>query len=260
MGATQGLIEWLPISSQGVILFTTSVFNTDNKTLEEIFAFSLSLHLGTAFSAIYIYRKKIGFLIQDFFQKNRSKNESIFYVLATAISLIISLPIYLLIPLLSDNIELLGVVGMMVIGFIYLINGLIQLLGSNIKNKTSKINYNFYNAIIVGLFQGLSIIPGMSRSGMTISALLITKFDKNEALNISFILSIPVTIIAGLMGIYLLLDDIVINLTSVLVAFIVGTITIRFFIIFTRSVAFYNFVFFIGFLLISGGALYLISI
>ena len=231
MGATQGLIEWLPISSQGVILFTTSVFNTDNKTLEEIFAFSLSLHLGTAFSAIYIYRKKIGFLIQDFFQKNRSKNESIFYVLATAISLIISLPIYLLIPLLSDNIELLGVVGMMVIGFIYLINGLIQLLGSNIKNKTSKTNYNFYNAIIVGLFQGLSIIPGMSRSGMTISALLITKFDKNEALNISFILSIPVTIIAGLMGIYLLLDDIVINLTSVLVAFIVGTITIRFFII-----------------------------
>ena len=95
---------------------------------------------------------------------------------------------------------------------------------------------------------------------MTISALLITKFDKNESLNISFILSIPVTIIAGLMGIYLLLDDIIINMISVLIAFIVGIITIRFFIIFTQSVAFYNFVFFIGFLLISGGALYLISI
>ena len=166
----------------------------------------------------------------------------------------------MLIPLLSDSIELLGVVGMMVIGFIYLINGLIQLLGSSINNKKSKTNFNFYNAFIVGLFQGLSIIPGMSRSGMTISALLLTKFDKNEALNISFILSIPVTIIAGLLGIYLLLDDIIINLISVLVAFIVGIMTIRFFIIFTRSVAFYNFVFFIGFLLISGGALYLISI
>ena len=260
MGATQGLIEWLPISSQGIILFTSSVFNTDNKTLEEIFAFSLSLHLGTALSAIYIYRKKIVLLIQGFFQKSRSKNESIFYVMATTISLIISLPIYLLIPLLSDSIELLGVVGMMVIGFIYLINGLIQLLGSSINNKKSKTNFNFYNAFIVGLFQGLSIIPGMSRSGMTISALLLTKFDKNEALNISFILSIPVTIIAGLLGIYLLLDDIIINLISVLVAFIVGIMTIRFFIIFTRSVAFYNFVFFIGFLLISGGALYLISI
>lgn len=260
MGATQGLTEWLPISSQGIILFLSSVFNSDNKTLEEIFAFSLTLHLGTSFSAIYTYRKKILFLIRGILQNNKSKDESIFYLTTTIISLVISLPIYLLIPLLSSNIELLGVVGMMFIGFVYLINGLIQFLGSGINKRTSKANYSFYNAFIVGLFQGLSIIPGMSRSGMTISALLIRKFDKNEALNISFILSIPVTIIAGIMGIYLLLDDIFINLISVLVAFIVGIITIRYFIIITQSIAFYNFVFFIGFLLISGGVLYLVFI
>ena len=260
MGATQGLTEWLPISSQGIILFVSSFFNSDNKTLEEIFAFSLTLHLGTSFSAIYTYRKKILFLIRGILQNNRSKDESIFYLATTIISLVISLPIYLLIPLLSSNIELLGVVGMMFIGFVYLINGLIQFIGSGINKRTSKANYSFYNAFIVGLFQGLSIIPGMSRSGMTISALLIRKFDKNEALNISFILSIPVTIIAGIMGIYLLLDDIFINLISVLVAFIVGIITIRYFIIITQSIAFYNFVFFIGFLLISGGVLYLVFI
>ncbi|MFL2763071.1 MAG: undecaprenyl-diphosphate phosphatase [Dehalococcoidia bacterium] len=260
MGATQGLTEWLPISSQGIILFVSSFFNSDNKTLEEIFAFSLTLHLGTSFSAIYTYRKKILFLIRGILQNNRSKDESIFYLATTIISLVISLPIYLLIPLLSSNIELLGVVGMMFIGFVYLINGLIQFIGSGINKRTSKANYSFYNAFIVGLFQGLSIIPGMSRSGMTISALLIRKFDKNEALNISFILSIPVTIIAGIMGIYLLLDDIFINLISVLVAFIIGIITIRYFIIITQSIAFYNFVFFIGFLLISGGVLYLVFI
>ena len=260
MGATQGLTEWLPISSQGIILFVSSFFNSDNKTLEEIFAFSLTLHLGTSFSAIYTYRKKILFLIRGILQNNRSKDESIFYLATTIISLVISLPIYLLIPLLSSNIELLGVVGMMFIGFVYLINGLIQFIGSGINKRTSKANYSFYNAFIVGLFQGLSIIPGMSRSGMTISALLIRKFDKNEALNISFILSIPVTIIAGIMGIYLLLDDIFINLISVLVAFIIGIITIRYFIIITQSISFYNFVFFIGFLLISGGVLYLVFI
>ncbi len=256
MGATQGITEWLPISSQGIILFINSLFNFDSKSLEEIFAISLALHLGTSFSAIFTYRKKLTQLLQNGLKNRNSNKESIFYLFSTMISLFISFPIYLLIPSLSSNVELLGVLGMIIIGFVYIINGAIQWFGKSV-NISANNQYTFFNALIVGVFQGISIIPGMSRSGLTISALLLAKFDKSEALNISFILSIPVTIIAGIMGIYILSNDIYINLLAIFVAFAVGIATIRVLVKFTESVNFYNFILFIGFTLVFGGSVYL---
>tara|TARA_B110000116_G_scaffold125750_1_gene109017 strand:+ start:421 stop:1203 length:783 start_codon:yes stop_codon:yes gene_type:complete len=260
LGAIQGITEWLPISSQGIILLLNSFFDADNNSLENLFAFSLSLHLGTSLSALVIYRNKITSLIKESLGNNKSNSEILFYIFSTFISLIVSLPIYLLIPYMSSNIELVGVIGMIVIGFIYLLSAFIQYIGSQSKNLTRENKFNFFNAFFVGIFQAFSIIPGISRSGMTISALLIRKFDKNDALNISFILSIPVTFIGGILGIYVLGDNILTNLFPVFIAFVFGCLTIKLLIQFTKTITFYKFILSIGLALILGGVIYIVYI
>ena len=260
MGAIQGITEWLPISSQGLVLLLNSFYDTTNHSLENLIAFSLSLHLGTSLSALVIYRNKIFTLTKDFFGNSKSNSEILFYISSTFISLIIALPIYLLIPYMSEHVELVGVIGMIVIGFIYLISAFIQYIGSQSENLNRDNKFNLFNAFIVGVFQAFSIIPGISRSGMTISALLIRKFDKNDALNISFILSIPVTLIGGGLGVYVLGDNILTNLFPVFIAFAFGCLTIKLLIQFTKIIVFYKFILSIGLALIFGGVIYMIFV
>ncbi len=253
IGVLQGIIEWLPISSQGNIIIYLS--NVIGITTELAFNYSIFLHFGTVIAAIVYFRKYLAKLlrfniIKEFlnnpikYKENKEHSNLLrFIIIAVIFTLVISTPLYFLFgTILSDlNVSLVN----LLIGVLLIVTGFILLFPRFIKKRVSKLSTK--NSIILGLFQGLSILPGLSRSGLTTSVLLFEGFSPEKAFEISFLLSIP-TIIVGEVGILIFSGF---NFTpmifiSILVAFIVGYFTIDLLIRFARRINFSYFCFILG--------------
>ena len=114
------------------------------------------------------------------------------------------------------------------------------------------------DGIIIGLIQGFSIIPGMSRSGLTITALLLRGFNKTESLNISFLLGIPVTLVAGVTGLIYLTEILFIDILAIIISFLIGYLSIKFFITIANKIEFYSFVIFLGLMVLVSSGIYLL--
>ena len=259
MGAIQGITEWLPISSQALVLVTNSIFDPDS-SFGNLVYFALTLHLGTCLSSLIYYRSRIFKIFKNaFVSKSKSYHELVFYLITTISSFISALPIFIFIIFVDEISEIVGVVGMIVLGLIYLTGGIYQYFGTkrtNIDKDISKATHK--DGIIIGLIQGFSIIPGMSRSGLTISSLLLRGFNKTESLNISFILGIPVTLVAGVIGLIYLTEKSFLDILAIIISFLIGYLSIKFFITITKKVEFYTFVIFLGLVILISSTIYLL--
>lgn len=212
MGVIQGIFEWIPISSQGIITIILTLLG--NNPIEAM-NYAIFLHGGTALAAIIYYRKE--------FKEMLTKGKLLgFIVTVTLLTLVIAAPLYLFFNYANEIGGLLFVSG---IGVALIITGTIQskkkVIG--VKEKPSR-----KDAIITGIMQGFSIIPGISRSGMTISTLLFRGFKGETAIKLSFLLSVPAVLIAEiglgiLNGTRLYVD----GLWGLLTAFFVGLIGIK---------------------------------
>lgn len=232
-GFIQGLLEWIPVSSKSnLVLF---FMNFSGMNLTTAFNVAIMLHIGTVLAAIIYFRKEIKvFLKSDVicgvFSHNLKyhnyKDESKylkFILIAVILTFLIMGPIYLFAKNSLDSIDaslvLLG------IGVLLVIVGLFQYYSR--KSKEQSLNYSNKNATWLGLAQGLTIIPGISRSGTTTSVLLFEGFNPTDAFKISFLLSIP-TVIIGEIGLAIL-NGFIFNkfiLLGIIVSFIVGYIMI----------------------------------
>ena len=120
------------------------------------------------------------------------------------------------------------------------------------KYKNEKIienNFNYKSAIIIGIFQIFSLVPGVSRSGITITAARFLKFERVNAAKISFLLSIPTLAAVSLYGVYNLINSnnfnvASINIFSILLSFIVSFITIKYFLLYLKKFNLAVFVFY----------------
>lgn len=181
----QGLVEWLPISSEGqVVLF---VYNFTSVDPNEILSLAVWLHLGTALAVIVRYPRVI-------FEILSLKDKKLFRLLlvATLSTAVTGVPLYFF---LSDNLtrehgELLNVL----VGVFLLATAIVLYLpsrrGEEEVGDTERIVEN-REAASTGLVQGLAVLPGLSRSGVTISALLMQRIDKETAMKFSFLMSVP---------------------------------------------------------------------
>jgi len=259
LGAIQGITEWLPISSQALVLVTNGFFDPDT-SFSNLVYFALTLHLGTCLSSLIYYRSRVFKIFKRAFSsKSKNPRELIFYIVTTVSSFISALPIFIFIIFVDEISEIVGIIGMLVLGGIYLTGGIYQYFGakkSNIHKDISKANKK--DAVIIGLIQGFSIIPGMSRSGLTISSLLLRGFDKTESLNISFILGIPVTFVAGVIGMLYLSNILLIDILAIIISFLIGYISIKFFITITNKIEFYSFVIVVGIMILISSSIYLL--
>ncbi|MBE7073481.1 MAG: undecaprenyl-diphosphate phosphatase [Clostridiales bacterium] len=177
LGVVQGICEFLPISSSGHLVLLSSIFGVQ----ESLFV-SIIFHLATLFAVVVIFRKDLWRMI-----KNPFSNEVILLAVATIMTCIIAL---IFMPLLKDSFA--G--GILPISF--LLSAIFLFFSEKRHTKPGKIGIK--KAILIGLAQGVALVPGISRSGTTISAGLIAGAEKKECAKFSFLLSIPI-IVASLL-------------------------------------------------------------
>ncbi len=242
LGIVQGITEWLPVSSSGVLtLILSNVFQiTDVKIiLSEL----LFLHLGTFLAAAIYFRKDVSKLMSSLFRYRTSDRETKltlnFLIVSTIITAVIGLIILQI--LTSQNLELTGKTITFVVGLLLFFTGIFQ-----VKIKTrgirKEINLKRNDGIILGLMQGLSVLPGLSRSGVTISALLLKKFDDTSALRLSFLMSLPVVLFGNLLLNWNQLGLSGAAIYGLLASFVFGLITIHGLMKFSRKINFGGFI------------------
>ncbi len=209
MGIIQGATEFLPVSSSGHLAIFKNIFgvNTDTGIL-----FDILLHLGTLIAIFVVYRKDIGeliiegysiialffinvvYFIGNLFRKEKKKYKQVIttpyrrfvllVIISTLVTMCIALPFEKLIGSAGDT--------LLVPGICLCITSVVLYIADNLKSGDKDASTATYrNSFFVGLAQGVATLPGISRSGSTITAGLACGFNREFAVKYSFIMSIP---------------------------------------------------------------------
>lgn len=183
LGIVQGLTEFLPVSSSGHLELTKAILG-DNSVPEESLQMTVVLHAATALSTIVIFRKDILELLTGLFQfKN---NEQFQYSLKIVISMF---PAAIIGVLFEDQIEQLFGGQILLVGFMLLITGTLLFLADRAKSTSKTVSTS--NAVLIGISQAIAILPGISRSGATISTSVLLGIDRQKAARFSFLMVVP---------------------------------------------------------------------
>lgn len=198
LGLIQGFTEWLPVSSEGMlVLAKANLFGQEE--LISLVEWALFLHLGTFLAAFIYLRKEVGLLFQGvlhYRQADPATQQVLrFLLLATAVSGLLGAVLLQAISGIEAQWIQTGKGITLFIGVLLLVTGGLQLSVSR-RGTRGAVDLGWPDALLLGFVQGLAVLPGLSRSGLTVSALLLRGVDKTEALRLSFLMSMPV-VLAG---------------------------------------------------------------
>lgn len=253
LGAVQGIAEWLPVSSEAMIILVKTNFFASGLGFSEMISYAIFLHLGTLAAVVVYYWKTIVLLLRELFNYSKieqSRRQYInFIIIATAGSGILGLVLIKIVERYEHFFKNEFVINIVVAGFLIITAGLLYLTEQ--KKKQSKVILTKKRAIITGIFQGLAAIPGISRSGSTVAGMGLLGIDKERALELSFILSVPIVLLANIILNYSEFSVFSVNHgVALLSAFIFGIITIDILLRVVRRVRFSYFVGFFAIVLI----------
>lgn len=194
IGVIQGVLEWLPVSSEGnLTLFLVSVLGLDPS---ETLGLAVFLHLGTGLAALAYYRQESWSIIAGATERDRDMRLRLFVM--TGLTGVVGLPIYIYLNVSASVGEaLLALTSLALIA-----TGLIQ-KRRDAAGERDAYSLGWPETLALGVLQGLAIIPGFSRSGITTSAMLMRGLRSEEAFNLSFLMSIPASF-AAVFGLMLL--------------------------------------------------------
>jgi undecaprenyl-diphosphatase len=178
LGAVQGITEFLPVSSSGHLVLLQKVFHISEPAL----LFDTMVHVGTLAAVFVVLWQDIRKILRRPFQRLTG-----FLILATLPTVIIAL-------IFKERIEEAFASGVYV-GFAFLITAAVLFISYRLsrgwRRPRNEYTMNGLDALIIGVLQGIAIIPGVSRSGLTLSGALSRKLDRHFAARFSFLLSIP---------------------------------------------------------------------
>ncbi len=180
IGVLQGFLEWLPLSSEGLTSLTLMALGLGG--LEAV-NLSIMLHLGTSIAAIIYFHRDLS---RDFMGDKR-----ILWVLliATPLTGLTALPLYGVLREASS----LGILLQLLIGFSLIFTGLLM---RGVKRRGGRRRLTPWEMAALGVVQGLAVIPGVSRSGITLTYLLFRGLEPSQAFSLSYMLGIPLGLIA----------------------------------------------------------------
>lgn len=183
LGIIQGLTEFLPVSSSGHLELGKAILG-DDSVPEESLLFTVVLHFATALSTIVIFRKDILDIIKGIFKPGINDNQRF------AGKIIISMiPAVLVGLFFEEQLEQLFGGNIMLVGCMLLVTAVLLFLADKAKNTQKKVS--FKDALIIGISQAIAMLPGISRSGATISTSVLLGNDKTKAARFSFLMVVP---------------------------------------------------------------------
>ncbi|RLI08825.1 UDP-diphosphatase [Candidatus Bathyarchaeota archaeon] len=188
VGMLQGLLEWLPISSQGnLVLLMVALLGLEPA---DALGLSVYLHLGTGLAALVYFRADFARILR--MESESSRRLFRFLISATAATGVVGLPLFLFARVASFYGEaLLGLTGVALIS-----TGVIERSARRRGARTAEA-LSTREGLLLGVVQGLSALPGVSRSGVTTSALLLRGFSGEAAFRVSFLMSVPAVFAAA---------------------------------------------------------------
>lgn len=205
MGAVQGLSEFLPVSSSAHIVFTSNFYKVfqnvpiaESQSTQEIF-FDIMLHLGTLIAVLIYFRHDVLDICKAMLNALKTKNwenslakMGLYIIAGTIITIILALPLEKAASHLVFHPAIVG-------GLLIITGGVLffsEYLSKKKSNKSSDIT--LVQAVLIGIAQGLAVLPGFSRSGWTIATGLFAGLDRQTAARYSFLLSIPIILGASM--------------------------------------------------------------
>lgn len=235
LGLVQGICEFLPISSSGHLVLLSSLFG-----VEDSLFVSIVLHVATLLAVIIVFWKDIVFLL-----KHPLSKESMNLALATIPTCIIVL---ILMPLVKESF------GGGALAVCFFFSALLLFITQKLSKSSGQ--FTKKNAIIMGIAQGIAVFPGISRSGTTICAGLLSGAERKESAKFSFLMSIPIILLSLVMEIYeISVGGVSVSVNTVgvllgaIVAFTIGILSIKLMLRLTEKA---NFKWFIIYLIIIG--------
>lgn len=183
LGIVQGLTEFLPVSSSGHLELGKALLG-DDSIPEDSLVFTVVLHFATALSTLIIFRKDIVTLIAALLKFEW--NEDTQFIVKIMISM---LPAGFLGLVFESELEALFGNNIMLVGLMLIITAVLLFMADRAKKTTKKVG--FWDAFIIGISQAVAMLPGISRSGATISTSVLLGNDKSKAARFSFLMVIP---------------------------------------------------------------------
>lgn len=261
VGVLQGVFEWLPISSEGnLAIILTWIGSSPDSAV----GFALFLHLGTALSATVYYRdelREVVGLLPGWRPANATDGEYAtvtFLAIGTLVSGFVGVGAYLTLDRFVE--ELTGGAIIVAIGVLLVLTGVFQRLSASATLGDGKAP-TVFDAVLVGIAQGLAVLPGISRSGSTTGVLLIRGHDGPDSFRFSFLLSIPAAVGGGLLAVLdtgLEETTLLAAVIALAAAAIVGYLTIDALMRVVHRVSFWGICVGLGLLAMVGGGLLLL--
>jgi undecaprenyl-diphosphatase len=202
LAVLQGATEFLPISSSGHLILPSLLFAWNDQGL----TFDVAVHVGTLFAVLIYFKDDLQRLVlaltMSVFRREHSEDSKLAWMLLAA-----TIPAGLSGLLFASQVEQYGR-SLLLIGITSIFFGLLLLVSDRIGNKQRTLaDMNWKTALLIGFAQILALIPGTSRSGVTMTAALFCNLDRAAAARFSFLLAIPIIAASGLLrGIQLLRD------------------------------------------------------
>ena len=219
----QGITEFLPISSSSHLILASEYLNLNNQNL----SIDVSLHIGSFIAVlIYFYKDLINFY----------ENKVLFFKIFTA-----SLPIMIIGFILAETNYIEKFRNLETIAWTTIVFGIFLYLSDKFElKKNVNDDFNFKSLMFISILQILALIPGVSRSGIAITAARLMKFKRVDATKISFLLSIPILGAVSIFGLKNILTSensnfTISNILAIFLSFLISYITIKYFFNFIRK-------------------------
>tara|TARA_B100000575_G_scaffold199547_1_gene161510 strand:- start:2727 stop:3485 length:759 start_codon:yes stop_codon:yes gene_type:complete len=223
LSIVQGVTEFLPISSSSHLIIISDYISFQKQSL----SIDVSLHIGSFLAVITYFYKDIFHFIEN--------KELLLKILISSIP-VISIGFFLVQTNLIQELR-----NIKVIGWMTLIFGILLYFSDKFKLRNNiEQNFDLKSAIVIGVFQILSLIPGVSRSGITISAARILCFKRYDSAKISFLLSVPTLGAVSIFGLKNIifssnLNFSILNIIAIVLSFFFSFITIKYFLKFIKK-------------------------
>lgn len=224
LGIVQGITEWLPISSSGHLVIAQELLGLD---AGENLVFDLAVHVGTLLAVCVFFRKELGRIVWAFVRPSGNAQNAKALRILGALLLLGTIPVAAVGFLLSEDTE--DIFTIELVGAALLVNAAMLLLAERRAKAAQRKDVRAKDALVAGVLQAASIVPGISRSGATLSGGMFSGLEKEAAATFAFLLSVPALLGAFAYG-FATLDRYDVDMVSIILgavaAFVTGFVSI----------------------------------